>query len=468
MSTYWTPDEFWQAHEVAHNIVFGCGHLTWEWQPEWKVRSPAHPLIFATVYNWLFTFGLDHPLVIAAAPRFVQSLMAAFTDIATIEIASITMGRKRSHMVMFCQLLNWFNSYGMLRTYSSSLEAMLTAVVFRGFVAGAGINAWLPVAALACIVRPTAALLWVCPWCYEMYRAEAPVKKVMETIRIGVVAIGVAVAVDSAFYGELTYSGLNFLKFNFINGHSALYGTHHLLWYFLQGLPAVLGAMTPLMLFINWRDCPRKLSTLASSIAISIAFHSAVPHKELRFLLPCMPVLMVFAGAGMWCALQRLSTTFKKFLVVLLVVTNVAAFLFLAMYHQRAPIACTDRLLKEMLRDPDGFSVDFLTPCHATPYASHLHSGTKCPDLRFLDCSPRWLGDGSLTRDGTDSDLFFHDGADFVETYYKRPSSRKPRFVVTTVEAMDNVSVAFQTYELVGRFESGVEGSEGLVLLREP
>ncbi|RVW88404.1 GPI mannosyltransferase 3 [Vitis vinifera] len=34
VQTYFNPDEHWQALEVAHNIAFGYGHLTWEWKKE--------------------------------------------------------------------------------------------------------------------------------------------------------------------------------------------------------------------------------------------------------------------------------------------------------------------------------------------------------------------------------------------------------------------------------------------------
>ena len=31
VTTQLDPDEWWQAPEVAHRLVFGCGVLTWEW-----------------------------------------------------------------------------------------------------------------------------------------------------------------------------------------------------------------------------------------------------------------------------------------------------------------------------------------------------------------------------------------------------------------------------------------------------
>lgn len=32
VQTYFVPDEYWQGPEVAHRLVFGYGHLTWEWR----------------------------------------------------------------------------------------------------------------------------------------------------------------------------------------------------------------------------------------------------------------------------------------------------------------------------------------------------------------------------------------------------------------------------------------------------
>lgn len=44
------------------------------------------------------------------------------------------------------------------------------------------------------------------------------------------------------------------------------------------------------------------------------------------------------------------------------------------------------RLLRQAAAaDPRGASVLFLTPCHATPYYSHVHAPLP---MRFLDCSP--------------------------------------------------------------------------------
>lgn len=53
------PDEFFQSLEVAHNIAFGYGKLTWEWQPSVAIRSIVYPALYVPVYWFLRVTGLD-------------------------------------------------------------------------------------------------------------------------------------------------------------------------------------------------------------------------------------------------------------------------------------------------------------------------------------------------------------------------------------------------------------------------
>ena len=45
--TQFDPDEYWQALEPAHLIVFGEGFLTWEWSPAVGIRSWLYPVILS-------------------------------------------------------------------------------------------------------------------------------------------------------------------------------------------------------------------------------------------------------------------------------------------------------------------------------------------------------------------------------------------------------------------------------------
>ena len=77
--TFFQPDEFYQSLEPAHHLVFGCGHLTWEWRDLppgvggslWdevvvggRMRSWLWPSVFAGVYQLLEVLQLDETALI--------------------------------------------------------------------------------------------------------------------------------------------------------------------------------------------------------------------------------------------------------------------------------------------------------------------------------------------------------------------------------------------------------------------
>lgn len=57
IQTHYTADEYWQSLEIAHNLIFGYGYLTWEWIL--SIRSYIHPLIFAVFYQIFYIFNCD-------------------------------------------------------------------------------------------------------------------------------------------------------------------------------------------------------------------------------------------------------------------------------------------------------------------------------------------------------------------------------------------------------------------------
>jgi phosphatidylinositol glycan class B len=88
--TYDNPDEYWQGQEVAHNMVFGYGYLTWEWRE--KIRSFAHPLTIALVYKFLQLVHLDQTFILVAVPRYFQATLGAVADFATYSLAKKVFG----------------------------------------------------------------------------------------------------------------------------------------------------------------------------------------------------------------------------------------------------------------------------------------------------------------------------------------------------------------------------------------
>jgi len=57
--TFFQPDEYFQALEPAHHLVYGYGHLTWEWLSPLPIRSIFYPALNVPVYWLLKVSGLD-------------------------------------------------------------------------------------------------------------------------------------------------------------------------------------------------------------------------------------------------------------------------------------------------------------------------------------------------------------------------------------------------------------------------
>src|SRR5258708_919779 len=50
--TFFQPDEYFQALEPAHYLVFGYGDLTWEWTSKPPIRTILYPALNIPIY-WL-------------------------------------------------------------------------------------------------------------------------------------------------------------------------------------------------------------------------------------------------------------------------------------------------------------------------------------------------------------------------------------------------------------------------------
>lgn len=70
---YFVPDETWQSVEVAHKLVFGNGHLTWEW--EHGLRSYLHPALFAILFKILKFVNLDTPFLVTIVSNYFVGQM---------------------------------------------------------------------------------------------------------------------------------------------------------------------------------------------------------------------------------------------------------------------------------------------------------------------------------------------------------------------------------------------------------
>ncbi|MCL7051557.1 hypothetical protein MKW94_012140 [Papaver nudicaule] len=156
-----------------------------------------------------------------------------------------------------------------------------------------------------------------------------------------------------------------------------------------------------------------------------LGLYSVLGHKEFRFVMPVLPIALMFSGYSLAAMedtdskeiirktspnLQNKCPSRMQFGLLFLLVTNLPMALYMSLVHQRGSEDAMNFLSHEALEDRVK-SVLFLAPCHATPYYSTLHRNLP---MRFLDCSP------SENREIPDeSDLFMMDPVGFVSDMAK-------------------------------------------------
>ncbi|XP_042472701.1 mannosyltransferase APTG1 [Zingiber officinale] len=429
VQTYFNPDEHWQSLEVAHRIVFGYGHLTWEWKE--GIRSYLHPLLFALLYKILAFLHLDKPLFMAKAPRLFQSLFASIGDLYMYKLSKMIFDEQVAKWALFSQFTNWFMFFCITRTFSNSLETMLTLMgIFYWFSSNSSSKKFsissrmlgLFIAALTCAVRPTSAITWQYIGLLDLFKMQSRFHFLLfEVLPIGSLVLALSSLLDWWMYDSFVLVPLNFLKFNFLSSGGDYYGTHPWHWYFTQGFPSMLLTFLPYSLIGIFRSKERRISGL---IAWVLGVYSFLGHKEFRFVLPVLPIALMFSGycLAVIAKPDRSGTESKKFkpatkcpsnvqlAVLFLLVTNVPMALYMSLIHQRGSEDVMIHLSKEASKQGVK-SVLFLMPCHSTPYYSTLHHDLP---MQFLDCTP-----SSNRTTLAESDFFLMDPHAFALSMFK-------------------------------------------------
>jgi len=70
--TFFQPDEYFQALEPAHFLVFGYGDLTWEWTSRPPIRSILYPALNVPIYWLLKIFRLDGTFLLVRQFRLLS------------------------------------------------------------------------------------------------------------------------------------------------------------------------------------------------------------------------------------------------------------------------------------------------------------------------------------------------------------------------------------------------------------
>ena len=296
-------------------------------------------------------------------------------DWATARLAGVLWGSKVGWVALLLSTGSAWQWFCATRTFSSSMETAVTAVALSAWpwtwaAGGAGfgrerkdLRISLGLAGVACLLRPTNALIWGILAVFALW--NNPAKRgvfVAEGAWIGSLLLGLNAVLDRWYYGVWTFPPCTFLVHNIQNNIAVFYGSSPWHYYLTQGLPLLTTTYLPLALIalttslLTLRPASPSFQLAATITAVTTTY-SLITHKEVRFLFPLLPLIHALAAKS-W---QRasLSPATKRILLGLMLAGNVIPAYYAGFVHQRGVLD----VLTHLRNDQENWSsVGFLMP----------------------------------------------------------------------------------------------------------
>ena len=328
--------------------------------------------------------------------------LTAMGDVALLRLARRREDPSTASWLLLLTQTNWFLLYSGSRTLATTLETSLLLLALASYPHPRALG----LAALSVMMRPTAALAWLplAPLFCATILPPMPFRKVLAMLLPPLAALLFAVMADSLFYGSPIITPLNFFKANVMHDLSSFYGVQGWWWYLSNTLIPILGPLLiPALLGL-----PRLPAFLSLPILSTIFVLSLLPHKEMRFLHPILPLLLFSAAKYL---AKRFKSPPSSRTTLLFFLANIPLTMYLSLLHQQGVVAAAVHLGKQR----EGALV--LMPCHSTPLYSHIHSEVA---VRFLTCQPPLHGE---KVEEEEAEAFYRAPRSWIDLQYPLNSS---------------------------------------------
>ena len=157
------------------------------------------------------------------------------------------------------------------------------------------------------MMRNTSPIGWIPLLFIKVFRDGAFVPFLISAILIALPIVVAATYLDSAYYSmgqdqfEWTFTGLNFLRINVLEGLSKYFGDHPTWFYFGAFGPAMFTAAYPFILYSVYFYTKESLiqgksPEMMYCTIFYVVIFSLIPHKEKRFLLPIFAFCVLAFG----------------------------------------------------------------------------------------------------------------------------------------------------------------------------
>ncbi|CAN8062745.1 unnamed protein product [Agarophyton chilense] len=328
-------DETFNYWEPLHFLLYGYGLQTWEYSPEYCLRSYAFLLPYALVSKFA---TLIHPYFLgitkSSVPtspkvfafyftRFVQALCCGFTELHLIEA---TYGSFGPFVAAFLFLF-LATSPGLFRSavefLPSSFAMICLCLALSAWMKNNHFGAVLCVALASLLGWVYAAALGVPMALHMALQRNGFHKFLRNAIVCGVLVLAIIIPIDSYLYGKLVIAPMNHIWYNVFpekGTGSHIFGVESWTFYFVNvflncNLATLFVTFLPVLLFVGYFTSLYDVSGIEvwrrivflSPTYVALAIFVPQPHKEERFLAPCYPYIALIAAVVVSDCLKMLS-----------------------------------------------------------------------------------------------------------------------------------------------------------------
>lgn len=304
------PDELYQSFEPAHRLVFGYGLVAWEYLE--GARTWATPG-FVAVWLWLCKLvGADSPSTYIHVTKLAFSVLSVTAALGSYRLARGFGARELEASVAaaawsLCALALYFSPRAMSENLAAVCivwGAALTLDERAGRASrliGGSLLGFATIARLqsGVVCAVVVAVLVVRALRSKQWRAALEVGGALLVWAFVFGAWDAAAWHDApgAKHGGWFHSALVYYRVNIVENRGASWGTAAWSYYFhhlftsMPGVAVVLGLSALVSI--------KRATSVVLVLAGFLALHLAVPHKELRFMLPILPLACGLIGVAL-------------------------------------------------------------------------------------------------------------------------------------------------------------------------
>ncbi len=294
-------DQTFQYIEPAHRIVYGYGFVPWEYR--FGLRNWLLPGFLAVMLTAFRSIGIDQPTI------YMPLLQCLGAILSMIVVYSAYVIGKRLHSAQAGLLAAVLTgTWHELSTFAVGLIPEVLAMN----CAMAALALW-PQARNAKLALAFGVLIGLCAVLRLQYAPVSGVLLLLLAYRHGLPAAGFAAgaaasvvvaagALDQMFWGTPFASFYNNFLFNFVYDVASLFGERTVIYYFgaLAMHSIFLFAFAGIYALWHWRQ----FIPILLIVAAVLIPHSLIGHKEYRFVVLAIPLLLIVVACAV-CDAQR-------------------------------------------------------------------------------------------------------------------------------------------------------------------